>query len=100
MEELSITWQTILAFCGGVAVIAGAVKIIWSTFSPLRELKKRVDKHDTILDKDNNRLKSIEDGQKVQCQALMCIMQHMIDGNDINNLKKVRNEINTYLINK
>lgn len=100
MEELSITWQTVLAFCGGVAVIAGAVKIVWNAFSPQRELKKRVDKHDTILDKDNNRLKSIEDGQKVQCQALMCIMQHMIDGNDINNLKKVRNEINTYLINK
>lgn len=100
MEELSITWQTILAFCSGVLVIAGVVKIIWSTLTPPRELKKRVDKHDAILEKDNNRLKSIEDGQKVQCQALMCIMQHMIDGNDINNLKKVRNEINTYLINK
>ena len=100
MEELSITWQTTLAFCGGVAVIAGAVKIIWSTFSPLRELKKRLDEHNAILEKHNNRLKSIDDGQKMQCHALMCIMQHMIDGNDINNLKKVRNEINTYLINK
>ena len=100
MEELSITWQTILAFCGGVAVIGGALKLVWSAFSPQREVKKRLDKHDTILDRDNKRLQSIEDGQKVQCKALMCMMQHMIDGNDIANLKDVRNEINTYLINK
>ena len=39
MENLSVTWETALAIFGGVAVIAGGVKVIANLFSPYKKLK-------------------------------------------------------------
>ena len=38
MENLSVTWETALAIFGGVAVIAGGVKVIANLFSPYKKL--------------------------------------------------------------
>ena len=42
MNDIQVTFQTILAFFGALAVIAGGVKVIAQMFSPFNDLMVRV----------------------------------------------------------
>ena len=102
MENIEITYNTILQIFGAIAVIGGGVKIIISSLSPFREMKK----HDELFDKDNRRLKEvedslnrIEDSQRVQGKALMELLNHIITGNDVDKLKKKHDDLVEYYIN-
>lgn len=95
MEHIMITVDTVLQFFGAVAVIGGGVKIIISAFSPYRNMKERLKKHDELFEKDNKRiggmeesLKRIEESQKLQGRALMELLNHVITGNHIEKLEK------------
>lgn len=107
MEELTITWDTILAFFGAVAIIGGGLKVLAQLLNPFKELKARLGKHDQLLDNDNKRLKAQEEMQaeiraemKLQGMALMEIMNHMISGNDVEKLKKRYQEMVEHYVEK
>ena len=106
MENIEITYNTILQIFGAIAVIGGGVKIIISSLSPFREMKAKLKKHDELFDKDNRRLKEvedslnrIEDSQRVQGKALMELLNHIITGNDVDKLKKKHDDLVEYYIN-
>jgi len=56
-----------------------------------------VEKH---LSNDNTRLDEIEQGNRVTVKALLALLKHAIDGNEIKGLKDATTELNDYLINK
>ena len=100
-----------LGACGVITATAGAVAVIYSIIqkakTPNRMQNERLDKHeewlkkhDVMLDNDNKRLKSLEDGNKIIQKALLALLQHGIDGNDIEGMKKVKNELQQYLIDR
>lgn len=100
-----------LGACGVVITGAGAFAIIYSLIqkakAPNRMQNERLDKHeewlkkhDALLDNDNKRLKSLEDGNKIIQKALLALLQHGIDGNDIEGMKKVKSELEQYLIDR
>lgn len=105
MENIEITFNTVLQFFGAVAVIGGGIKIIVSMLSPFREIKAQLKKHDEAFKNDSNRIKGveetlvrIEDAQRIQGKAIMELLNHIITGNDIEELKKRHTDLMNHYI--
>lgn len=58
--NFTITSQQIVWICGFIASIWGVVKIIKELKKPSDDLKAKVQRHDELLHKDNERLNSLE----------------------------------------
>lgn len=98
--EFMITSNQILAFCGLITALWGVWKIVKEVRKPNEDLKKKVEKHDSLLDTDNRRLKEIEDSNKMTLQCLLVIINHSITGNGVDKLKQTRDELQEFLIKK
>jgi hypothetical protein len=67
----------------------------------------RLDKFDVMVEKfqgffsnDDRRFKEIEEGNKITQTAILAILKHSINGNDVETLKKAEADLEKYLINK
>ena len=100
-----------LGACGVITATAGAIAVIYNIINkakaPNRMQNERLDKHeewlkkhDALLDNDNRRLKTLEEGNKIIQKALLALLQHGIDGNDIEGMRKVKDELQEFLIDK
>ena len=100
-----------LGACGIITATAGAFAVIYSLVqkakSPNRMQNERLDKHeewlkkhDAMLDNDNKRLKLLEDGNRITQRALLELLKHGIDGNDVDGMRKVRDDLQQYLIDR
>ena len=98
--EFTITSEQILWVCGFIVSIWGVVKIYKEWKKPSDDLKSQVAKNTEQLKTDDERLKEIEETDKLILQSLLVIINHDITGNGIEALKKARDEIQEYLINK
>lgn len=56
--------------------------------------------YDSHFDSDLRRLEELEKGNKVTQKALLALISHALDGNDIDSLRKARTDLNDYLIDK
>lgn len=75
--------------------------------APYKELEQRitvmesqVSKMATYLDNDNKRIIHLEEGGRVILKSLGALLSHGIDGNNINEMKVAREELNDYLIGR
>ena len=118
--QLSIQefWTILMGCCSALITIAAAVSIIISAVKKLKEpenvqnnkirdiedkmkrLEDRLKKHEEYFNNDNKRLLAIEEGNRVTQKALLALMSHAINGNDIDKLKEAENSLREYLINK
>lgn len=98
--EFTITSGQIIAFCSLVAGLWTLWKIVVELKKPNEDLKAKVERHDTLLNKDDTRLKEVEDSNRMILQCLLVIINHDITGNGIDKLKNTRDELNEYLVNK
>lgn len=105
MQNIEITFTTLLAFFGAIAVVGGGVKIIVSALNPFKEVKAKVKEHEDRFKKETNRLEELDESldriekeQKVQGKALMVLINHLVTGNDVDKLKKVYQDmVNHYI---
>lgn len=104
-------YYVILAVCGGIITVSTAITIIANVIkkakSPeekqnerIKHLEEMVAKHEDILSNDNKRLKSMEEGNREIMQAILALLAHGIDGNEIDSLKKAKENLQNYLIIK
>ena len=98
--EFVITSEQILWFCGFLTAVWGVVKIVKELKKPGDDLKATVEAHEEKLNSDNERLKNLEDSNKMILQCLLIIINHDISGNGIDKMKEVRDELQEFLINK
>ena len=98
--EFTITSNQIMGFCSLVAGLWGVWKIVKEVKKPNEDLRKEVNKHTELLNSDNMRLKEVEDSNKMILQCLLVIINHDITNNGYEELDKVRDELQEYLINK
>ena len=98
--EFSITPNQIIGFCALITAIWGVWKIVKELKKPSDDLKEVVAKHDKLLTNDNNRLRDIEESNKMMLQCLLVIINHDITGNGIERMKEARDELQEFLINK
>ena len=104
---------------GGAIVTVGAVaalivKLFNRVKAPEEKQNKRLDAiekklkaHDEVLDtfreyfiNDDNRFKSIERSNKITQGALLALLKHALNGNDVNSLKDAEKALEDYLIEK
>jgi hypothetical protein len=112
-------WQVTLAIIGGALVFINffnAVKdLVKSTKQPTNNLEERVSliekklefeikatftEYDARFGRDKQKIEAIEEGNRVTQQALLALLEHSIDGNNISALEKAKNNLNDYLIHK
>ena len=111
-------WTILMGCCSALITIAAAVSIVVSALKKLKEPENiqnkklqdledkmkdfddRLKVHEQYFNNDNKRLLAIEEGNRVTQQALLALMSHAINGNDIEKLKKAEDALREYLINK
>lgn len=100
LTSFSVTSEQIIYICSFIAAVWGIWKIVKEIRKPNDDLKAEVSKHTRLLDNDNKRLKEYEESNRMILQCLLVIINHEITGNGIENLKRARDDLEEYLINK
>lgn len=100
MPGFVITSDQLMWFCTFAAGLWGLWKIVKEIRKPNDDLKMEVSKHAEFLDNDNRRLKEVEHSNQMILRSLLVIINHEITGNGIENMKKTRDEIQEFLINR
>ena len=90
----------LLAVAGFVVLIGNVVKTIKDWRKPHGELLTWQREVDMKLRNDNERLKSMEEGNKVVCRGILALLSHEINGNSIDKLKSSQTEMTNYLIDR
>lgn len=89
--------ETLLAV-GGAIVLAGNVgAVLFKWVRPAVRIKQDVDvlkEHDR---NDYEALQHLNKMNRAQCNLLLCIINHMIDGNGIDEMKRTRKQITDIL---
>ena len=107
-----------LAFCGAVAAIGKAVEYIAKLISAAKkpevkqndriaDLEKRLSAvegtlkdHDRFFENDKDKLDGLMDGMRILQLASLATISHAINGNDIDKLREVEHELQSYLARK
>ena len=100
-----------LAVCAGISCVAAAVgwvvKVVKLVGRPARKTNERLTAientlaaHEDYLSSDKTRLEAIEAGTKVTQKAILALLAHGIDGNDIEAMKRAKDELQEYLIER
>lgn len=103
--------ETYMTICTLITITASVVSIVVNLIGKAKtpnirqderiaKLEARMDVAESHLDTDNKRLKQIEEGNRVTQQALLAIMRHDIDGNNMEQLREAESSLQEYLINK
>lgn len=101
----------LLAICAAISCVGGAVAWVAKGRDKLKEperkqddrltaLEERVARHDEMLGKDKKRIEVIEEGNRVTQRALLALLAHGIDGNDIDALKDAKADLQEFLIKR
>lgn len=122
-EEIVITVEGVLWFCSVIVALGGAAAVVAKWVAPARKLRKDLDgkvdrkefetlkaelekqkaefeKLKQYQDADHRELKKIETGNEKICHCLLAIMDHELDGNSKERLKKAKHDMEAYLIEK
>ena len=104
-------FELILWVCGAIVSVSAAItviiKVVQKAKAPEKTQNERIDKLESevkslkqYLDNDNKRLKALEEGNIVTQQALLALLSHALNGNDIDSLKEAKTKLENYLIEK
>ena len=113
MEGLTpdVIWTTVLAVASAVVLLSNAaekiVKAVKTAKAPNIKQDERLDaletwrkEVDAKLNRDNNRLIAIDSGNRVTQRALLALLDHGIDGNNIKQMQHAKEELQEHLINR
>ncbi len=64
------------------------------------DYEARFVRHESHFQSDLERIEQIEEGNKVTQKALLALLSHAVDGNNIEQLKKAENDLTQYLIDR
>ena len=115
-------WQIIIAICGAIITVSGAITIIVNAVTKAKEPNKKQNERLNTLEKDvkeiNNRLDSVNEKffadrqrmdeidkrmtltTKVIVEGLQALTSHAIDGNNIDELKEAKKTLENYLLDQ
>lgn len=107
MELLAVALLMIGAYNAVMSAIKNRREEKRERNSPINQLTARVDRHDTLLEKDKDRLDTLEADSTDMHEAIrillrqgMAINNHIISGNDVAKLRESSGEIQKYLLNR
>lgn len=104
-------WPLILAVASAIVLLAQAAekigKAVQLAKAPnvkqdqrLEKVEKHLEEVDRFLASDKKRLDSLEEGNRATQRALIALLDHGIDGNNIKQMEDAKTELNNYLISR
>lgn len=103
-QPIVFTVTDILWLAGAIVAISGAVKVIVDVSNSLRKPNLTQDIRIAKLEERTeiifNRLNETEEGNAITQRALLALLAHGIDGNDIDAMKRAKEELTDYLISR
>ena len=104
-------WAWILAAALAVTTLANAAEKIvkaWKAWKAPNDhrnerldlLEDRMEKVESKLSNDDDRLRDIEKGDRATQRALLALLDHGIDGNNIEQMQHAKEELQNHLINR
>lgn len=100
LDQLQGFLIVLLALAGFIVLIGNVVKVFKDWRKPHGDLESWRRDVDNKLRNDNERLKSMEEGNKVVCRGILALLSHEINGNSIDKLKSSQTEMTNYLIDR
>lgn len=104
-------WAAILAVASAIVLLSNAAEKIakaWRTAKApnakqderLDKVEKHLEDVDQFLNQDKKRLDSIEKGNRATQRALLALLDHGIDGNNIEQMQHAKEMLQDHLINR
>lgn len=100
MENVTISFGNIMWGLTFIVTLGGAIAVFSRFLAPFKELKARVDKLEAYQNTDHNTLKTLETGNEKICKCVLAITDHELTGNSVDKLRKAKDEMQDYLIEK
>ncbi len=106
-----IIWSAVLAAASAFVLLSNAFEKIVKAYKTAKapnvkqderiaELEKWREKVDRRLSNDDDRLRDIEKGDRATQRALLALLDHGIDGNNIKQMQDAKEELQNHLINR
>ena len=92
--------NNLLWLTGFIASCWGVVKIIKEIKKPNEDLRIQVKENTQKIEKDYERIESMEETNKVLCECILALLNHEITGNSIDKMKESRDKMEKHLIQK
>lgn len=93
-------WGWVATILGGFVLISNGVNAIKNIFSPavkmsnkIESVEKKCDDNAEVLETINKRLEEQESTNQKIMQTLLAMLNHEIDGNGIDGMRKVRDTL-------
>lgn len=104
-------WTFILAVASAIVLISNAVEKIVKAVKAAKAPNTKQDERltaleawkkivDGKLDRDNDRLGVIEEGNRATQRAILALLDHGIDGNNIKQMQDAKEILQNHLINR
>lgn len=94
----------VLAVAGGVTCLSSAAKAIYEWIKivkrPMDDVEDRVENVERLVEKHDDELKELKDSNRIAQKALLALLSHGIDGNDVAMMKDAKRELQSFLIDK
>ena len=106
-----VIWAAVLATASAIVLLANAfekiVKAVKAARAPNLKQDERLDELeawrrtvDHKLNRDNERLENIEEGDRAIQRALLALLDHGLDGNNIKQMQDAKMALQNHLINR
>lgn len=103
-------WPTILAAASAIVLIANALeKIVMAVKAAkapekrqddeISNIKDRLKKVEVKLENDNKQIAVIREGNHVLTKGMFALLEHGINGNNIDQMRDAKHDVEEYLIN-
>lgn len=99
-----IDWGLVAGIAGGIVLIGNVGGVIYKWVAPALRIKRTVEELERRSVKDYEAIKKIEQSMeksekldRLQLSAMMDMMNHMIDNNNVEEMKKTRKKIQDML---
>lgn len=110
-QWVALAPQYLILICGAFATLCGAVGWLYKAYKAVRkphdDVVARIEKlalehkhYNECLANDHQRLNRYDKDNKLTLRALTQLITHELDGNHIDKLAEVRDDINDHLINR
>ena len=109
--QLETAWTVLLGICASIGVVGGAILLISKLYQwqrkPIKDTEETLNDIKKYLANDKRRIEILEKQQyeaskqnKLMLRGLVTLLEHEIDGNHVEHLVNVRDEIQDYLIER
>jgi hypothetical protein len=104
-------WTAVLATASAVVLLSNAIEKIVKAVKTARApnvkqderiaaVEGRLDTVERRLSNDDNRLRDIEKGDRATQRALLALLDHGLDGNNTEQMRQAKEELQNHLINR